>query len=565
MKCFHHILILSYGTIIAAEYWVNIMNKQSFLGNKRWMLVAGLMLAFVVAVLLSRILLADRPETNTIINDVMSVLCALAATLLFLNVWLSTSNRDASKKIWSWMVIGLLAWTVAETIWAFYEVVLGQEVPYPSIADLFWLSGYAMICVALLTQYRLFQVTPSQQQKRMIAVLVVVFFLIGGFVILGPIIQGFDPEEILASLLNIAYPLFDLLLLVLALAVIFSLEQGRFVLSWHILGLGLVFLAAADLMFSYADWNEIYFPDSTLNGITLLIDTLYYVAYLTLGLAAYTYRLISNSLQSVTMDIVLRSLTRSNILVFVAPDGTVISLSDNFSNLVHSRGQNQYVKKPLCEALKIDQSVMADLIAKTIEHEALSTQPVMIRDVQGQPRDVWLTSLAVYNDQKALVCIALVFRTNLTPQDGEEHPLSEEQRMLVNYYLTQAGTYRSEENQVIKTYFLEQISLLYSLIQQFSGTPVADKLLVYLNQVASRNEWQFTFTGQVIGIPNEYEGQTLAERVSVLLQEAKTFATDMINLRVVAQEMKLLDNGLSADNLRYIDKYNLRSTANPVP
>ena len=103
------------------------------------------------------------------------------------------------------------------------------------------------------------------------------------------------------------------------------------------------------------------------------------------------------------------------------------------------------------------------------------------------------------------------------------------------------------------------------MIQQLSGTPVADKLLVYLNQVASRNEWQFTFTGQVIGIPNEYEGQTLAERVSVLLQEAKTFAADMINLRVVAQEMKLLDNGLSADNLRYIDKYNLRSTAHPVP
>jgi hypothetical protein len=53
--------------------------------------------------------------------------------------------------------------------------------------------------------------------------------------------------------------------------------------------------------------------------------------------------------------------------------------------------------------------------------------------------------------------------------------------------------------------------------------------------------------------------------VSVLLQEARNFATDMINLRVVAQEMKLLDNNLSADNLRYIDKYNLRSTASPVP
>ncbi len=509
--------------------------------------------------------MAGDSQAVSVINDVASVVCAATATLLFVGLWLSTSSRDASKKIWGQMVIGLLASTVAEAIWAFYEVVLGQDVPYPSIADLFWLFGYAMICVALLTQYRLFQVAPSREQKRMIAVLVAVFFLIGGLVVLGPIIQGFDPEEVLASLLNIAYPLFDLVLLVVALSVIFSLEQGRFVMAWRILGLGLVFMAAADLMFSYADWRGIYFPDSRLNGVTLLIDTLYYVAYLTMGLAAYTYRVISTSLQSVTMGIVLRSLTKSNILVFADADGTIISLSDNFSNLVRSSTPGRYVKMPLCEALKIDQAIVEDLIARTLEHGALSTQPLAIRDVVGQPKDVWLTSLAVYNDQKALVCIAMVLRTNLNLQIGEERPLSEEQKMLVNYYLTQAGTYRSEENQVIKTYFLEQIRLLYSLIQQFSGTPVADKLLVQLNQVANRNDWQFTFTGQEIGIPAEYEGQTLAERLSTLLQEAKNFAADMINFKIVAQEMRILDNNLSADNLRYIDKYNLRSIANPAP
>lgn len=537
------------------------MKKQGFLGNRQLILVAGLMLAFSIVVLLSRLLLAEQPHTVTVINDVASVVCALTATLLFVGVWLFTGNKDASKKIWGQMVIGLLASTVAEVIWAYYEVILGQDVPYPSIADLFWLFGYAMICVALFTQYRLFQVAPSRQQKQIIVALVIVFFLIGGLMVLGPIIQGFNPEEALPSLLNIAYPLFDLALLILALAVIFSLAQGRFVMVWYILGIGLVFMAAADLMFSYADWNGIYYPESHLNGITLLIDTLYYVAYLTMGLAAYTYRVISTLLQPVTMDIVLRSLTKSNILVFVDPNGRIISLSENFSNLVHSPAPSQYVKMPLCEALKIDQSLVENLIAETIKYGSLSTRPMVIRDLQGRPKDTWLTSLAVYNDQKNLVCIAMVLRTNLDLQGEEERPLSDEQKMLVNYYLTQAGTYRSEENQVIKTYFLEQIRLLYSLIQQFSGRPMADKLLAYLSQVANGNDWHFTFTGQEIGIPNEYEGQTLAERLSILLQEAKNFAANVINLRIVAQEMRLLDNNLSADNLRYIDKYKLRSIA----
>ncbi len=535
------------------------MKKQGFLGNRQLVLAAGLILVFSIVILLSRILLAEQPQTITTINDVASVVCALTATLLFVRVWLFTSNRDASKKIWGQMIIGLFASTLAEAIWAYYEVVLGQDVPYPSIADLFWLFGYAMIWLALFTQYRLFQVAPSRRQRQIIAALVIVFFLIGGWVVIRPIIQGFDPSDALSSLLNVAYPLFDLALLVLALVVIFSFGQGRFVMAWHILGGGLVFMAAADLMFVYADWNEIYYPDSHLNGITLLIDTLYYVAYLTIGLSAYTYMVISTSLQPVTMDIVLRSLTKSNVLVFVDPNGKIISLSENFSNLIHSPAPSQYVKLPLCEALKIEQAAVADVIAETIKQGSLSTRPMLIRNVEGHPKDVWLTSVAVYNDQKSLVCIALVLRTNLDPQDGEERPLSEEQKMLVNYYLTQAGTYRSEENQVIKTYFLEQIRLLYSLIQQFSGRPVAEKLLAHLNQVANENDWHFTFTDQEIGIPNEYEGQTLAERISILLQEAKDFAVKMMNLEIVVQEMRLLENNLSADNLRYIDKYKLRN------
>lgn len=535
------------------------MTKQGLLGNQRFLLIASLMLAFSIAVAVSRILLAESSQTITILNDVAAVLCALIATFLFVRVWRSTSRKDISKKIWGQIVVGMVMWTVAEATWAYYEVILGQEVPYPSLADLFWLFGYVMFSVALLNQYRLFQTTPTQSQKLAITWLVVVFSLIGSFLVLIPIVESFDPAKLLESLLNIAYPLFDLVLLILTLAIIFSLEQGRFALTWRLLGLGLVFMSTADLMFSYASWNEIYFPESRLNNITLLIDTLYYVSYLTLGLAAYTYQIFSDSLQSVKIDMVLRALTRSNVLVFVDRNGRIISVSDNFLNLVRSQSQGQYVKMPLSEALGIDQALIADIVLKTIQHASLSTQPMEIRDARGSLRTIWLTSLAIYDEQRNLMCIAMVLRTNFDLQDEQERSLTEEQKMLVNYYLTQAGTYRSEENQVIKAYFFEQIRLLYSLIQQFSGVLVADKLMLYLNQVVSQKDWHFTFTGEEISIPEEYEGETLATRLSTLLQEAKTFAGNMTNLKVVEQEMKILDNNLSVDNLQFVDKYGLRS------
>jgi hypothetical protein len=536
------------------------MKKQGLSGNQRFILIASVMLAFSIAVAVSRILLAERSETITIINDVAAVLCALIATILFVGVWLSTSSKDISKKIWGQIVVGMVAWTVAEGTWAYYEVILGQEVPYPSLADSFWLFGYVMFYVALLSQYRLFQTTPTRPQKLAIAWLVIVFSLIVSFLVLYPIIESFDPQKVLESLLNIAYPLSDLVLLILTLAIIFSLEQGRFALTWRLLGLGLVFMSTADLMFSYASWNEIYFPEGRLNSITLLVDTLYYVSYLTLGLAAYTYSLVSDSLQSVKIDVVLRALTKSNILVFIDRDGRIISASDNFLNLVRSlQNPAHYLQRPLSQALNIDQALMADLVRKTIQQGSLSTQPMEVRDSRGDLRTIWLTSVAVYEGQKKLVCLALVLRTNFHLQDEEERALSEEQKMLVNYYLTQAGTYQNEENQVLKAYFLEQIRLLYSLIQQFSGVSVAHKLMIHLNQVVGQKDWHFTFTGQEIGIPEEYEGETLAERLSVLLQEAKNFAVNIINLRIVEQEMRILDNNLSTDNLRYIDKYRLRS------
>jgi len=535
------------------------MKKQGLLGDQRFLFTSSLMLVFAILVALSRVLLAKNSQMITVINDAATVFCALVATIFFMVVWLSTSSQDISKKIWGLIVAGLIAWTIAEATWAYYEAILEQEVPYPGPADLFWLFGYFIVYVALVNQYRLFQTSASRRQKTVIVSLVLLFSLIVSVFVLKPILDDFDPQNLLESLLNVAYPLSDLILLTLTLAIIFSLEQGRFAFTWRLLGLGLVFMALGDLMFSYASLHGTYDPETGLNAVTLLVDSLYYIAYLTLGLGAYTYKLTSDSLQPVGIDIVLRSLTKSNILVFVGKDGRIISLSDNFANLVRSHTTGQFLETRLNEALKVNQAVMEDFIQNTLRNGFLSVRPLIVRDLRGDQKEIWITALAIYDDRQQFVCIAVVLRTNLDVPAEEERPLSEEQELLIRYYLTQTGTYRSEENQVLKTYFLGQLRLLYSLTQQFSGTSVADKLLTYLSQVAGQNDWHFAFTNQQISIPEEYEGEVLGGHLSILLHEAKNFAVNVINLKVVEHEMKILDNNLSTDSLGYLDKYGLRN------
>ena len=65
---------------------------------------------------------------------------------IFLNTSLNyLSNRHADA--FFAFTVGAFLWLCAEASWAYYREGLGVEVPYPSIADLFWLIGYGFFFV----------------------------------------------------------------------------------------------------------------------------------------------------------------------------------------------------------------------------------------------------------------------------------------------------------------------------------------------------------------------------------------------------------------------------------
>ena len=208
---------------------------------------------------------------------------------------------------------------------------------------------------------------------------------------------------------------------------------------------------------------------------------------------------------------------------------------------------------PLSEVMGIDEARIQGVIEETIQRGSLR-----IKSISGEAqREIWWTSFAVNDENHALTCIAVVLRTNLS--EGESNaPLKEDQRNLVEYYLTKTGTQQIDENQVIKTYFLEQMKLLYSLALQFNGEKVADQLFNHMQQAAQQNHWNLIYNERAITIPEEFEGQMLANLLSAALGEARNFTANQINLKLVEQEMKNLDKSLGAETLSYVDKYNLR-------
>ena len=382
------------------------MISQGILRNRRLIIAAILMLALILSILAAEVLEARQTGVDTIISGAASAICASIAAGFYISTWRSLGSQEAYKKIWGWVTLGVILWALAEITWEFYEVVLKITVPYPSVADLFWLSGYIPIYVALSIAYRTFQAKSSRQQKIAIVLVAVLFAAASISVVIVPIVQSFDPTKLLESLINLAYPLADSALFILTLMIVVAMEKGRFSLTWRLFGIGLMFEAIGDLTFFYATWNGLYYPGDQLNLISGFIDIILSASYLILGLAIFTYSLISELRSTNNINLSLRSLARSSILVFITHQGKILSASDNISNLTRSPIKTSYAGLRLSETLRINESEVEDIIKKTSERGSVSAQPLSITDSNGSPKDIWYTALAINDEKNQLNCIA---------------------------------------------------------------------------------------------------------------------------------------------------------------
>ena len=115
-------------------------------------------------------------------------------------------------------------------------------------------------------------------------VLVLISIVIIGFTIVGvllPIIQAYDPSLLLESIIDLFYPLADMVLLILALRILFSANKGSFSQSWLWISLGFIVISFSDLFFTFASVRDLYYPDGHANFTSVfLVDVPYTISYM---------------------------------------------------------------------------------------------------------------------------------------------------------------------------------------------------------------------------------------------------------------------------------------------
>ncbi|MBP7860022.1 hypothetical protein KA001_03630, partial [Patescibacteria group bacterium] len=161
--------------------------------------------------------------------------------------------------------LGLLFWSLGTLIFAYYNLALGVEVPYPSIADVFYVLLYVFYTLGIFFLMYSTGATISIKKshgKFLVAFVPIVVFLFSGYFLLD--IGSLFSRNLLSfeSILDIFYPLGDSLLLTFTLLIIFLSVKylgGKYKFPIYLLLLGFIIEYLADLFFSIKTADDTFF------------------------------------------------------------------------------------------------------------------------------------------------------------------------------------------------------------------------------------------------------------------------------------------------------------------
>jgi len=215
---------------------------------RTWVAVVTATLLSVVYVAVLRIPGLSEPGINWISDSGQ----LLAAVLASLGCAVAARRTHGHRRLaWAWLSVGTGSWAAGQAVWSYYEVLRGQEVPFPSLADLGFL-GFPLAAAVGLVYWLGTQGDQLAARGRDLldgGIIAGSLLVLSWVTSLGSVVSD-GGGDWFSLVLSLAYPIGDL---VLATLVLIALARGprveRAVLVLLVLGLGV--FAFADSAFVY--------------------------------------------------------------------------------------------------------------------------------------------------------------------------------------------------------------------------------------------------------------------------------------------------------------------------
>ena len=259
-----------------------MLKGRSTLISERRFLIASLIGFFVISTIL--IVFSD-PKTKRLFTSIPECISSgLASVLSLLVIYRQrrSSVKSAYTQFHLFLVFGIWLWFGAELIYSYYQIGLLMEVPFPSLADPVFLIGYAFFGTYLYGVIKKLNKSIEQDLMVLVSVSATVSMAYILYMSLGIAQLITAEEDSLITTLSFAYPILDVLLLVPALILLWTMKKGDLQHTHFIMiSIFVMVSATGDIGFGYSSIL------GTIEEEEWMWDIFYNGAYLTLAAAMF--------------------------------------------------------------------------------------------------------------------------------------------------------------------------------------------------------------------------------------------------------------------------------------
>jgi hypothetical protein len=535
------------------------MTLHQFLEHPRFRPVFIAFAVFSASFFALNIFVIGGNDFYQLVNSLVPAVLAGLVSFQVYTIWEHSAQDTAARRVWTYLLAGIAVWAIGDVIWAFYTLVLHVDVPYPSWADALWVSGYFFLFIGLYAQFRAYHVQPTRRLWQNIVIFALALVVLTTYFVLLPIVQSFDPARLLESLLNVFYPILDLILLPLCFLILGTLGEGKLAVSWKMITLGFMIRAISDLVFSYITWQEIYMPGGTVNLVSAVYDFIYCMSYLTAGLGFVAYRLLTMEAPLPPVEVAAKpeqpEAPKNIILISTDSAHRVISFSDNLLALL-KKDDSEIKNASLYELLSLDENVIQVLESELFQHGVVDALLFPVKNSEGKTTEVRLSALAVYYQGKSFRGANIVLGT-LSPL-GVTDNLSAESQGMVRSILLRTGNPERETRAALSAYFNTQLGMLDDLVRQYGGKTVAQTMRMVINEAALKNGWDVRKDDGDFVILNQGDTNVLAASMIALLADARAYAVEMVGVELVNAEISRVNERTNPGVMNAINAHGLR-------
>ncbi len=217
-------------------------------------------------------LLANDEQAEFMANVVTPAISVLAAVLSFILYW--TNRKTPFRQIGVFFVIAFALFAMGWVTYPIYHHLM-DDVPPVTLADAFWLAGYAILTAVLATTViKTWTRIPNSVLAAELA------FWVPMSVMLEFTVYTTTKSTDISALEKVVYsmyPIFDSIMLTLLIILIWFYKRGRLEDYWLTISVSMLFWTVGDLLYAFTSASGEY-------SIGSLPDILFFCSYTTLAI-----------------------------------------------------------------------------------------------------------------------------------------------------------------------------------------------------------------------------------------------------------------------------------------